>query len=320
MRTLAMRLHGNLLQGNPPRRNPLHLNFFSHPAGALLCAAAAMLLLDPAPARAVDEIQVYNAEIADVGQFTIQQHFNYAFMGRNQPDFPGGLVSNHALNATPEFAWGITEWFEFGLYIPWAVNAEDQFLSNAVKLRTLFVTPDAAKKDFFYGLNFEYDFPTPPFGQTRFAMEIRPIIGWRNPQWEFIVNPILDLSFGPLGDIDFVPAARLARKLGEDFFLGVEYYADLGAPGSFPSFQQQQHQVFGVVDFKVGKVDVDFGVGYGLTSGSDRLVAKTILSYAFPVDGKSPDDTSSMKTPATMKSSLRQTSAAMASDPFSGMR
>jgi hypothetical protein len=52
------------------------------------------------------------------------------------------------------------------------------------KLRTLFVTPDAAKKDFFYGLNFEYDFPTSPFGPTRFAMEVRPIIGWRKPQWE----------------------------------------------------------------------------------------------------------------------------------------
>ena len=43
-------------------------------------------------------------------------------------------------------------------------------------------------------------------------MEIRPIIGWRNPQWEFIVNPIVDLGFGTFGDIDFLPAARLARS------------------------------------------------------------------------------------------------------------
>jgi hypothetical protein len=288
---------------------------------ALALGAAAGVTLDPRPARAVDEIQVYNAEIAEVGQWTVEQHLNYTLNGRKQPDFPGGLVPNHALNGTPEFAYGVTDWFEFGFYIPWAVNAQDQFLSNAIKLRTLFVTPDANKKDFFYGINFEYDFPTPPFGQTRLAMEIRPIIGWRNPQWEFIVNPIVDLSFGRLGDIDFVPAARLARKLGDDFFLGVEYYTDLGAPGSFPSFQQQQHQVFGVVDFKVGEIDVDFGIGYGLTSGSDRLVAKTILSYAFPVPGKSPD-ASSLKTPMTMKSpALRQTTAAqIASDPFAGMR
>src|SRR5215510_15197606 len=98
-------------------------------------------------ARAVDEIQLYNGEIAEVGQFTIQHHFNYAFSGRKEPDFPGGLVSHHALNATPEYAWGITDWFEFGLYIPWAIDAQGHFLSNVFKLRTLFVTPNADKKN-----------------------------------------------------------------------------------------------------------------------------------------------------------------------------
>lgn len=283
-------------------------------------SAVAALTLHMRPARAVDEIQLYNAEIAEVGQFTIQHHFNYAFSGRKEPDFPGGLIPNHALNATPEFAWGITDWFELGLYIPWAIDAAGRFLSNAAKLRTLFVTPNADKKNFFYGINFEYDYTTPRFSETRFAMEIRPIIGWRNPQWEFIVNPIVDLGFGSRGDIDFAPAARLARKISDDLSLGVEYYTDLGRPGSFLPFGQQAHQLFAVVDFKVGAVDVDFGIGYGLTEGSDRWVAKTILTYAFPVAGKQEDKTG-MKTPPTMKSSMRQTSVAeIASDPFAGIR
>jgi hypothetical protein len=286
----------------------------------LVLGALAVLPLEPRPARAVDEIQLYNAEIADVGQFTVQHHFNYAFSGRKEPDFPGGLTPHDALNATPEFAWGLTEWFELGLYIPWAIDAEGRFLSNGAKIRTLFVTPNADKKSFFYGLNFEYDYTTPRFSQTRFAMEIRPIIGWRNPQWEFIVNPIVDIGFGSRGDIDFVPAARLARKINEELSLGVEYYTDLGRPGSFFPFEQQAHQLFAVVDFKVGVVDVDFGIGYGLTEGSDRWVAKTILTYAFPVAGKQ-EDKIGIKTPPTMKSSMRQTSAIqMASDPFAGMR
>ncbi len=302
-------------------KNWLGWDFTMRRGGALMFAATATAIIGPAPARAVDEIQVYNAEIAEVGQFTVQQHLNYTIIGHTQPEFPGGLVPNHALNGTPEFAWGITPWFELGLYVPWAVNAEDQLLSNAFKLRTLLVTPDAAKKDFFYGLNFEYDFPTPPFGQMRFAMEIRPIIGWRNPQWEFIVNPIVDLSFGTLGTFDFVPAARLARKLGDDVFIGIEYYADLGAPGSFPSFQQQSHQVFGVVDFKVGEIDVDFGLGYGITGGSDRFIVKTILGYAFPIPGQDQADKSSLKAPLTTRAGMRATSAAdVASDPFLGMR
>jgi hypothetical protein len=298
---------------------------FGLPA-ALLPAAllAAALVAQPHAARAVDEIQLYNAEIAEVGQFTVQQHLNYAFVGRKDPDFPGGFPSNHALNGTPEFAWGITEWFELGLYIPWAVDGDGRFLSNGIKFRTLFVTPHADQKSFFYGINFEYDYTTPPFSQTRFAMEIRPIIGWRNPQWEFIVNPIVDIGFGQSGDIDFVPAARLARKITDDLQLGVEYYTDLGRPGSFLPFEQQAHQVFAVADFKVGPVDVDIGVGYGLTEGSDRWVAKTILSYAFPV-GDKPADKVGMKAPPTMKATMnaswQQPATLQAiADPFAGMR
>ena len=289
--------------------------------GFLVLGVLTVLPLVTRPARAVDEIQLYNAEIAEVGQWTIQHHFNYAFSGRKEPDFPGGLVPNHALNATPEFAYGVTDWFELGWYIPWAVDENGRFLSNGAKLRTLFVSPNADKKSFFYGLNFEFDYTTPPFSQTRFAMEIRPIIGWRNPQWEFIVNPIFDIGFGSLGDVDFVPAARLGRKFGEDLTFALEYYTDLGRPGSFFPFEEQAHQLFAVVDFKIGVVDVDFGLGYGLTPGSDRFVAKTILTYAIPVAGKSQDDKPSMKAPMTMKSAMRQTSAAqLASDPFAGMR
>jgi hypothetical protein len=42
-----------------------------------------------------DEIQVYNAEIAAVGQWTYQQHLNYAVVGQSQPEVPGGFSSNH---------------------------------------------------------------------------------------------------------------------------------------------------------------------------------------------------------------------------------
>jgi hypothetical protein len=283
----------------------------------LLLAASSLCLVAPRLAQAADEIQVYNGDMNEVGQFSIQWHFNYAITGLTQPPFPGGLVSNHSLQGTPEFAYGVTPWFELGLYIPFAVNEQNQFLSNAAKLRTLFAVPDASKRDFFYGINFEFDYTTPPFSPTRFGMEVRPIIGWRNPQWEFIVNPIMDFAFGPAGDMTFAPNARLARKLGEDFFIGLEYYTDLGAPGNFPAFQNQSHQLYAVTDFKVGEIDVDIGLGYGLTQGSDLWTVKTILSYAFPVPGKKEDSTSGSR----MRPSMRMPSASqLALDPMAGLR
>jgi hypothetical protein len=64
------------------------------------------------PAKATDEIQVYNAGIAAVGQFTIQQHLNYIPLGVKDPPFPGGLISNNSISGTPEFAYGLTDWWE----------------------------------------------------------------------------------------------------------------------------------------------------------------------------------------------------------------
>src|ERR1700730_9160608 len=192
--------------------------------GARIAVVSLVAALAPVPARALDEIQVYNAEIAEVGQWTIQQHLNYTFRGRTEPDFPGGLVPNPCLKGKAELGYGITDWWELGFYAPFAVNRGGQFLSNGGKIRNLFVTPSAANRNFFYGVNFEFSYETPPFSQTRYALEIRPIIGVRNADWEFIVNPIVDVGFGALGEADFAPAARLARNLGPGVFVGGHFF------------------------------------------------------------------------------------------------
>jgi hypothetical protein len=257
------------------------------------------------PASATDEIQVYNAGIAAPGQFTIQQHLNYVGLGLKETPFPGGLVSNRSLNGTPEFAYGMTEWWELGLYLPFAVQ-NGQFYSNSFKLRTLFVTPQAEQKSFFYGVNVEFSNTTPGFSQARYGLEIRPIIGLRKADVEFIVNPIVDASFGKYGEVTFAPAARLARKLDQDLWIGLEYYADFGEFGHFGKVSDQQHTLFAVTDFKVGVFDVNFGVGYGMTAASDRVVVKSIIGYAFPVPGSDGGARSSTSGPTNPMSHGQQ--------------
>jgi|GraSoi2013_100cm_1033763.scaffolds.fasta_scaffold59687_1 hypothetical protein len=239
--------------------------------------AATLFVASTLSARAADEIQVYNAEIAKIGQWTFQLHSNYAFIGRKEPDFPGGLVPNHALQGTGEWAYGITDWWEMGFYTPYAVDQELTPYSNAIKIRQLFVIPNAAERDFFYGVNFEFSYAMPQFLDTRWLIEMRPIIGWRKGDYEFIINPIVDFGIGQNGGADFAPAARFARKLGENFAVGFEYYTDLGRPQDRLPFNEQQHNLYAVVDFKIGRFDVNAGVGYGLTHGSDRLMAKMII-------------------------------------------
>ena len=243
---------------------------------------ALLLFLAPGGARAADEIQVYNAEINRPGQFSLQLHGNYVPRGRTAAAFPGGMVPDRAFNGTPEFALGITECWEIGAYLPYAVTRGGDFETGGGKLRTLVASPHAHDRRFFYGVNFELSDQPRLFEANHWGSEIRPIIGWRRPPIEFIVNPIVDVVLsGPRRTIDFAPAARLACILSPAWTVGLEHYADFGPIDRFEPRGRQLQEIFAVADYTGRTLDVDFGAGRGLTSGSDDWTVKFILGWGF---------------------------------------
>src|SRR6184192_770756 len=92
-----------------------------------------------------DEIQVYDAGIAPVGVFALTWHNNFTTSGARAPENPGGVVPNHSLNGVTEWAYGVTHWFEAGLYLPlYTATPDGAVLVDGFKLRMLLVSPDAA--------------------------------------------------------------------------------------------------------------------------------------------------------------------------------
>jgi hypothetical protein len=247
--------------------------------GALAAAAMAAI---PDAAWGVDEIQVYNAEINRPRQFSLQLHGNYILSGIDQPEIPGGLVPEESFNGTPEFAYGVFDWWEVGAYLPYAVEPGPHFFSGGAKLRTLFVSPGAASRRFFYGLNIEISYETEKFSLDRWGSEVRPIIGWRWSHVEFIVNPIVDV---PLSGEDraaiFAPATRLAWIPEPSWAVGLEHYADFGPLRDFVPLDAQQQELYLVADRSFRSFDIDFGVGHGFTDASNDWTVKFILSWAF---------------------------------------
>src|SRR6266581_9733307 len=244
----------------------------------------ALVCLIPAPpaARAADEIQVYNAEINRPGQFSLQLHGNYVPRGRTVAEYPGGMVPDGALNGTPEFALGVTDFWEVGAYLPYAVTRGGDYEPGGAKLRTLLASPHAHDRRFFYGVNFELGYQPRFFEETHWNSEIRPIIGWRRKPFEFIVNPILDVVLsGPRHTVDFAPAARFACLLSPAWAVGLEHYADFGPIDNFTRSSLRLQELFLVADYSGPMLDVDFGVGRGLTSGSDDWTVKFILGWGF---------------------------------------
>src|SRR5260370_5530287 len=135
----------------------------------------------------------------------------------------------------------------------------------------------------------------PEFSDTEWDMEIRPIVGWRKNDYEFILNPIVDIGFGQNGGAGFAPAARFARNLRENLAVGVEDYTDLGPLQSWLPFNEEQHDIYAVVDFKIGRFDVNAGGGYGLTPCSDPLMEKMIIGTDL-TEGVSDKSTDASKT------------------------
>ena len=78
----------------------------------VLAAASAQMLAQ------TDEIQVYDAEIAEPGIFNVMFHTNYTPVGRTKPEFPNAIVADRSVNGAAEWAYGVTPWFEQGLYLP----------------------------------------------------------------------------------------------------------------------------------------------------------------------------------------------------------
>ena len=62
-----------------------------------LCFIGFVLIAAPVVSRAqTDEIQVYDAAIADKGKFNLMLHNNFTPDGRKEADFPGGIIPNHS--------------------------------------------------------------------------------------------------------------------------------------------------------------------------------------------------------------------------------
>jgi hypothetical protein len=244
-------------------------------------ALAFALLAAPAAVWAqTDEIQVYDAEIADPGVWNLMVHTNFTPVGRKEPAFEGGIIPNRSVNGSVEWAYGVTDWFEQGIYLPvWTPYSQGRGGTlDGVKLRELFVRPHAADHTFFYGVNFEFSVNYHYWEDRRITSEVRPIVGLHLKPVDLIFNPIVDTNYrGGFGNLEFVPATRIAYNVNKDWALSLEEYADIGTLRRFDSVHDQFHQVWAVADHSAKGMTFEFGVGVGVTAGSDRLAFKLMV-------------------------------------------
>jgi len=241
-------------------------------------------------AAQTDEIQVYDASHAAPGVFNLTWHNNFTPFGDDRPAFPGAVVADKSFNGVTEWAYGVTPWFEQGLYLPlYSVDKNLGVTIDGFKIRELFTVPNAAARRFVYGVNFEFSVNSTHWDSAHVTSEVRPIVGWHLRSWDLIVNPILDTAYDGVKNLDFAPATRVAYNLSTTWAIACEEYADYGPLRQFYAPDRQIHQLYAVVDRGSKVLDVEFGVGLGLTDASDRLTLKLLVSRDLNAGHKVPN-------------------------------
>jgi len=244
-----------------------------------IVALAAVLAVPAVTFAQTDEIQVYDGGLAPVGTFNLTWHNNFTPSGQTTQPYPGGVIADRSFNGVTEWALGVTNWFEAGLYLPlYSHDKTEGWGINGVKLRALFAVPNADDRKFFYGANFEFSINAERWDATRYTSEVRPIVGWHLKPWDIIINPIVDTAYDGLENLEFVPATRVAYNFPSGWTLAAEEYDDFGPLHHFASAADQAHQLYGVVDRTWKNWDFEGGVGVGLTDASDHLTIKLIVS------------------------------------------
>jgi hypothetical protein len=261
-------------------------------AALLLTAIAA-----PVAVRALDpfEIQVYQSDVNEPGQFGLEAHLNYTASGTKTPEYPGQIPPDHVARFTLEPAVGVTDWLEVGAYLQFMLAPGGLARYAGWKLRAKFVVPERTSEPFMLGVNVEVSKVPEYVEEYEWASELRPILGYKVERWLFVVNPIVSAALaGPDKlRVVFEPAAKVAYDTRLGFAVGAEYYSTLGYLNDIPPLGQQEHLLFGVVDLvprppekgappQESPWELNVGVGAALTSApGPQVILKAIVGRTF---------------------------------------
>lgn len=244
----------------------------------VVCACAAL-------AQGNYEIQVYPSETQTPGTTMIELHSNFTIEG-SKGVIDGVQPTTHQLHETVEITQGITDWFETGFYIFTSYNPNQggwQWVGDHIRPRVR--APEDWKWPVGVSVSFEAGYQRHYFSADTWTLEIRPIVDKTIGRWYLSFNPTFDRSFhGPSVNqgLSFSPNFKVGYDITKKINAGVEYYGDVGPLYNFDPLRDEQQQIVPAIDLNLSPAwEFNFGVGVGVTHGTDHLIVKMILGRRF---------------------------------------
>ena len=250
-------------------------------AGGLL----ATVLVFTGAANAIDfyEIQIYDTDTAPVDRLVLELHSNG--IPATNSELAKSDMDLHQVHETVEGTFGVLPWAEIGQYFCTAVFPADGYQYAGSRSKFHFGIPQTFDWPVQFGGNIELDYMRRQAEENPLTLELRPIIGANYRDFRLVINLAFEKPFrGPQthDGMQFDPSGEIIYHMNRWFVPAIEYYGDMGPIQPLPSLQAQQHFIVPAVNFDfMPQLELNFGVGVGLTRASDGVFIKSIVGWTF---------------------------------------
>jgi hypothetical protein len=251
----------------------------------ILPVALVCILWLEGSAFAIDfyEIQIYPTETTPERVLQLELHSNSVTTATGE--LAHNQLNPYQVHETLEATYGLTPHIEIGQYFATAKlsNGEYEYAGSRTKMH--FGVAESDSWPLQIGGNIELDYMRRAAEDNPLTLELRPIVEKRIGGLLLIANLAFEKPFrgpGTHKGMTFAPSGEISYDLFPWVSPALEYYGDMGAVEHLPAADLQQHFLVPALNLHLmPKLELNLGVGFGLTRASNGVVLKSIVGWSF---------------------------------------
>jgi len=248
-----------------------------------VCIVATLATASPSHAIDFYEIQIYDTDTTPPSHLTLELHSNSTTTATGQ--LAKSQMDVYQVHETLEATYGVLRWAEVGQYFATAKLSNGDYEYSGSRTKFHFGIPQTFEWPVQFGGNIELDYMRHAAEENPTTLELRPIVGASYHGFRVVGNFASEDPFaGPEAHrgLQFDPSGMVRYKLTDWLSPAVEYYGDMGPIQPLAKVQEQQHFIVPTLNFDfIPQLELNLGVGIGVTRASNGIFLKSIVGWTF---------------------------------------
>jgi hypothetical protein len=251
----------------------------------ILRVALVCILCLEGSAFAIDfyEIQIYPTETTPERVLQVELHSNSVTTATGE--LAHSQLNPYQVHETLEATYGLTPHIEVGQYFATAKLSNGNYEYAGSRTKMHFGVAESDSWPLQIGGNIELDYMRRAAEDNPLTLELRPIVEKRIGGLLLIANLAFEKPFrgpGTHKGMTFAPSGEISYDLFPWVSPALEYYGDMGAVQHLPAADLQQHFLVPALNLHLmPRLELNLGVGFGLTRASNGVFLKSIVGWSF---------------------------------------